>query len=165
MSDISRSVVFYRDVVGLTLMFEYIYSDWAWLAVDAVGGVAVFTTAGVAPIPVAVLRNAEWVEPVEELIGQMPAGAGYELLVRYSRPDDYIGFASRGFFAYDWQDVHRTIGKTRAYELIAKPAVPVHVDDLPPAIARAARLAVLASVRFKSATSLAVERLLSCQSA
>ena len=144
-------------------MTNYIDMDWAWLAVDAVGHVAVFTTAGVAPIPVAVLERAEWVGPCEEMIERMPVSTEYELLVRYPRPDDFVDFASRGFFAYDWQDVHRTHGKTNAYELIASPATPIHVDSLPSSIARAAQLIVFDSLWFDAARLLPVEQLITCK--
>ena len=39
-------------------MERYIWADWAWLATDAAGRVAIFTTAGVAEPVLAIPRSA-----------------------------------------------------------------------------------------------------------
>src|SRR5262249_20308087 len=85
--------------------------DYAWLAVDACGHVAIFTNAGVGPIPVAVLADRKTADRAEELVRQLPERGGCELLVSFPRPDDFIGFARRGLFAYDWTDVSRIVGR------------------------------------------------------
>jgi hypothetical protein len=136
------------------------------LAVDAKGHVEVFTTAGVAPVPSAVLDHANWVKPAEQFIDRMPIIGTSQLLVTLPRPNDYLGFASRGLFAYDWQDVHRSDKlKTRCYELIACPAMPISVRDLMPDLERAARLVRFSTLSFDGTSSIAVEQLVPCETA
>lgn len=46
---------------------------------------------------------------------------------------DFIHFARQGFFAYDWQDIHRPKSmNSHCYELVAEPRSPLMVGDLPP---------------------------------
>src|SRR3569623_1159708 len=112
-------------------MGRYWDGDGAWLAIDAQGRVAVFTTAGVAPIPTVVLDGYRESSP-EDLVNKLPVIGGYGLRVKYPRPADYTGFAARGFYAYDWQDVHRTSDFSRGYDLIAVPSIPAAASDLGP---------------------------------
>ncbi len=103
--------------------------DCAWLAVDSLGQVAVFTTAGEGPIPESALQG---IESAEELAHALPVRGDAELLAALKRPDDYLSFARRGLFAYDWSDVHRTSAKAiHAYELIARPRSALRVNELP----------------------------------
>ena len=54
----------------------------------------------------------------------------------YKRPDDFIAIAKRGYFVYDWSDIHRnSTDEIAAYELIAKPIVPILVEALPTSLA------------------------------
>jgi hypothetical protein len=142
---------------------RYIYSDLAWLAVDAVGHLAVFTTAGVAPIPSRVLDHRELAERAEELLEQLPAVGDCQMLVSLPRPDDYIGFARRGFFAYDWEDVHRTEGHTRCYEILARPTVPRSAVDITGDLRVAAVLGRLGALAFATSLAIPVGRLGPCE--
>lgn len=48
------------------------------------------------------------------------------------RPDDFVAMAKRGFYVYDWRDVHRTSARgSHNYEAIAVPQQPTNVSDLP----------------------------------
>jgi hypothetical protein len=111
-------------------MDRYPSGDVAWLATDARGQVAVVTTAGVAPIPVAVLDQWELVAPAEELLGDIPVWGDARMLVVLPRPDDYIEFARRGLYPYDWQDVHRVREKTGGYEMMSCPTRPLSAHEL-----------------------------------
>jgi hypothetical protein len=42
---------------------------------------------------------------------------------------DWITYAEKGFFAFDFQDIHRS-DKKNQYDLIARPARPLKVDEL-----------------------------------
>src|SRR5438132_124105 len=95
--------------------------DYAWVALDAVGHVAVFTNAGEGPIPTAVLTNRQEADQAEELIHRLPQRGECQLLMTLPRPDDFIAFARRGLFAYDWRDVHQARDRTFRYELLARP--------------------------------------------
>lgn len=121
--------------------------DFAWLACDAAGHVAMFANAGTGPIPAAVVGERPAVDRAESLAGSLPRVGGHTLHVRLPRPDDYIGWAERGLFAYDWRDAGR-------YESITAPECPIDVTQLPTELSRLARLAVLPGLRF--ADSLAV---------
>jgi hypothetical protein len=50
------------------------------------------------------------------------------LFTNVPRPDDFIGFARRGLFSFDWADVHRTRDLVHAYEVQARPVSPVIVS-------------------------------------
>jgi len=103
--------------------------DMPWVAVDAAGRLAVFTTAGEGPVPASALNASA---AAEAAIAELPIFGGNKLLVAYPRPDDFIAFAERGLYAYDWCDVHRTTGASSGcYELVAVPLRPVLISELP----------------------------------
>lgn len=54
------------------------------------------------------------VESGEESALALPEISGFDLLTHVHRPDDFIAFARRGLFAYDWSDVHRPAPKYSA---------------------------------------------------
>ncbi len=143
-------------------MQRYWDGDGTWLAIDALGHVAVLTTAGVAPIPTVVLDNYQDDSP-EDAVNEMPVVGGYDLHVRYPRPDDFIAFAARGFFAYDWRDAHRVSDFSTSYELIASPNAPILATHLQPELLRLARLVTLVTVTFDQNFILPIERLFPCE--
>jgi hypothetical protein len=117
--------------------------DCGWLAIDRHGHVAVFYTGGEGPIH----DDADpYDEAAEQALQRMTATSPFELLVTYSRPDDYVEAARCGLYAYDWSDVHRFAGDAiEGYELIARPDRPIHWTQLPEPLrtfASAARLPV-----------------------
>ena len=146
-------------------MNRYIDSDLAWLAVDAVGHIAVFTTAGAAPIPSAVLDHPELIKSAEELLTQLRPIGRSQLLVTLPRPDDFVGFACRGFFAYDWRDVHRTGSYTNCYEIIARPEVARAVSDLACELQALATMVRFDTLSFHDAVNIRVDQLVACESA
>ncbi len=106
-------------------------TDVEWLAVDRDGRVGVFTTAGSGPIPTVYLDSEGILEQVWDAVRGLPEVCDHDLLVALPRPDDFISFARRGFFSYDWADVQgagRHLG--RRYELQARPLAPVTVDSV-----------------------------------
>jgi hypothetical protein len=122
--------------------------DAAWLAVDALGQVAIFTTAGEGPIPETALAS---VETVEKSVWSFAEVSGYELHTSAKRPDDFIAFAKRGLFAYDWSDAHRVASKCLGgYELQAQPSSPLHLAQLPALLQAPASATLLSGVKFGS---------------
>lgn len=122
--------------------------DAAWLAVDAQGRVAIFTTGGEGPIP-----ETAWasVEAGEELVQSLPEVSGHELLASVPRPTDFVSFAKRGLFAYDWSDVHRVASKALGgYELQALPISPLQVSQLPAPLQVLAGTTLFAGIAFGS---------------
>lgn len=103
--------------------------DVEWVAVDRRGRVGVFTTGAAGPIPRAYLDPPGLVDRVREAVWDMPERTESILLVSLPRPDDYEAFARRGFFAFDWRDVHRTRERSGLYEIQARPASPAEFDE------------------------------------
>ena len=120
--------------------------DLPWVAVDAGGRLAVFTTAGEGPVPASALRVST---AAEAAVAQLPIVGGNELLAKYLRPDDFIAFAERGLYAYDWSDAHRSGSDcTRCYELVAKPLRPVSIGELPEGLRFPFEATVIAGASF-----------------
>lgn len=86
------------------------------------------------------------------------------MLVSLPRTDDYIHFASRGFFAYDWHDVHRT-RKTHLYELLSRPDTPIHVSELPEQFQSLLRSTSFVDVSFGDSRKIDVVGHFDCESA
>ncbi len=112
-------------------------SDFVWVGCDREGKVGVFVTGGEGPVPAVALRVGRIaVEEIEGRLLELPATTSGRLIVPLKRPDDFMELARRGFFAYDWSDVHRTrserVGK---YEQIAAPEVPLLLAGLPSEVA------------------------------
>jgi hypothetical protein len=131
--------------------------DYAWLAADAAGHVAVFTNAGQGPIPIAVLADRRASDRVEPLVRALPERDEAHMLIDLPRPDDFAAFARRGLFAYDWQDSHRGAGRSDRYELLARPAVPITVEELRGEVAALIDKVRFESLRFDDGLAIAVE--------
>lgn len=108
--------------------------DYEWVWVDRDGYLAVFTTAGVGPIPLFVQEARPQADDVIDLIYDLPRQGDFELLVNLPRPDDFIGFAQRGLYSYDWADIHRTSGKSGKYEIQSKPKNPLPSSEFADAL-------------------------------
>jgi hypothetical protein len=103
--------------------------DLPWVAVDATGRLAVFTTGGEGPVPASALQA---LAAAEAVVAELSIVGGSNLLVDYPWPDDFVAFAERGLYAYDWCDAHRTAAAAKGcYELVAVPLRPVFIGDLP----------------------------------
>lgn len=120
--------------------------DVGWLATDAVGHVALFTTGGRGPIPDTALPS---VENAEEFVLSLPEVSDVELVTSMSGTNAFVAFAKRGFFAYDWSDVHRdTCQALRGYELQYRPTSPLTLADLSAPLRALAEVTRLPDVTF-----------------
>jgi hypothetical protein len=136
--------------------------DWVWIAADSQGQVGAFVTGGLGPIPIELIQVSE-IEDVEARLAELPRITTAKLLVRLPRPNDFIEVAERGFFAYDWSDVHRAkSAEIGSYELIAAPSQPVSLVQLPAAVARIAAQITLGDTLFGAAETLDVRRYITC---
>lgn len=125
--------------------------DCIWIAVGVDGQVACFITAGEGPIPEGVLAQAFLrVEDVEGELLSLPKVGTAELKVDVPRPDDFVELAERGFYVYDWTDIHKSRSASNSsYELVAAPGhVGVRVEELPENLKRLARSAGLEEKQF-----------------
>lgn len=120
--------------------------DASWLASDAIGQVAVFTTGGEGPIPLSALPSTF---VVENMLQALQPVSAWTLIVHLPRPADFVAFAQRGLFSYDWSDVHRAHSKAAGrYDLQASPLQPLSVGQLPEDLQKLASATTLVSVRF-----------------
>jgi hypothetical protein len=120
--------------------------DAGWVATDAIGQVAVFTTAGPGPIPNSALPS---VENSEELILSLLEVSDADLVTSMPGANAFAAFAKRGFFAYDWSDVHRTARQAlNGYELQYRPRKPMTLFDLPAPLRDLAEVTRLSGVTF-----------------
>lgn len=120
--------------------------DAAWLAVDAIGQVALFITGGEGHVPETAIASTEI---AEEATLSLPETSDCNLLVTLVRPDNFIAFARRGLFAYDWSDVHRPISQSLGgYELQARPFRPLQLTELPAFMQDLAASTKLSDVTF-----------------
>ena len=109
--------------------------DWdlEWLAVDSEGCIGVFTTGGKGPLPRKGFKEYSSDE-FNETLWSLPKISNCILLIDPPRPNDYVELAEKGFYTYDWADVHRNKDKLNRYEIQSKPTCPIRIDDLPGAI-------------------------------
>jgi hypothetical protein len=136
--------------------------DYAWIAQDCLGRVAVLTNAGVGPLPLKLLACRELGDRAEVMVRALPVRGEHTLLVSLPRPDDFIACAKRGLYVYDWQDVHRRDGKTHRYELLAIPHAPLSVSELPDSLNELAALARFASLNFADSPLIALPGHIPC---
>ena len=78
--------------------------DAGWVATDALGQVALFTTGGPGPVPDSAIPS---VENSEEFVLSLPKVSDVDRANARAGANAFVEFAKRGFFAYDWSDVHR----------------------------------------------------------
>src|SRR5574339_429083 len=95
--------------------------DLEWIAVDRKGRVGVFTTAGSGPIAKACLTAADVPDQIWAAIQSLPEVTECELVCSVPRPDDFIAFAKRGLFSFDWAEFQ----ETPQYEVQARPRTPL----------------------------------------
>lgn len=104
--------------------------DSCWLASDRDGQLCVFVTRGRGPISALALLETYPLDGLEERLLALPKASDIERRIRMPRSDRLVAFAERGFFVYDWSDVHRTESYIDEYELIALPYRPVTLDQV-----------------------------------
>ena len=130
--------------------------DCMWLAIDQNGQLAVFLTAGFGPVPMIALTQVHSESTnVERLVQDMDEIGEAHLLVTVPIPDDFIDLARRGFFVFDWTDIHRTNRqKIDRYELVAVPNEPGKLGALPPELALLVQPVKFAGITFSNSSRL-----------
>ena len=137
--------------------------DCAWLASDRNGHLGTFITAGSAPIPIEALNADFAVVDLEDALCKLPPVSGVQLLVSVPRPDSYRKLAERGFYVYDWMDVHQpATDATGAYQPVAIPIDPIGFDTLPTELAALARAIDFGAVIFEDHHNLDVRLHMAC---
>jgi len=137
--------------------------DCCWLASDRIGQLGVFVTGGSGPIPAQALLPTYLLDDLEKTLLDLPRASDIDLRVRVPRPDRFVALAERGFFVYDWSDVHRTEQYIDEYELMALPYRPITLDLLPDHLADTARAARFSALSFASAWRIDVRAHMACR--
>lgn len=140
---------------------EYPYAvDCAWIASDGQGFVGVFITAGEGPVPAHALRGDFFpVEEVEARVLRLSIRTGQAVTNLCDAPDpsSYIALAQRGVFVYDWTDFTSIERPLNAYELVARPLLPIACAGLPNDLREVAQAVTFADVRFADSSLIAVK--------
>lgn len=139
--------------------------DCVWVASDGKSQLGAFITGGSGPIPSIYFEIIGLpLESIEELILELPETSDSRLLVSVKRPDSFIELAKRGFYVFDWRDVHRTKPEiTNLYEAVALPIRPLSIKDLTPSLMNAARALRLSKTDFSAPGKIDVAAQLKCR--
>jgi hypothetical protein len=109
--------------------------DFDWFAVDAVGQLAHFTTAGMKKLPQSVAMSAEDLALVTRYFEETAAHRGLHEVEstisekngeRYLR--SFIAMADKGLFSFD---IESHLSPDAAYFRVATPTSPIHLSELP----------------------------------
>lgn len=101
--------------------------DRVWFGTDNFGNIAAFCTAGKGPVPESFLKEFPDYDLIENWLGSLPEFEADNDLY----PVGFENLARKGFFVYDWSDVHRVNAESlHGYELLAAPARPLNLAQL-----------------------------------
>ncbi|RZG73448.1 hypothetical protein EXU29_07005 [Acinetobacter wuhouensis] len=118
--------------------------DCVWIAVDQHGMLGVFLTAGEGAIPLnAIQSTIIELAQLEKEILQLPITSLASLQTSVPRPDDFIAFAERGFFVYDYSSLYN-------YELVCLPKTPLYIQQLPNTYANFLQHLILKNALYKN---------------
>jgi hypothetical protein len=121
--------------------------DWDWFAVDPLGQIGHFTTAGFRRLPTAVKDDFEGAEAcIRYFEGEAQTRSGYfvredleRLVGSFDGPDQrerylrsFVNMAQKGLFSFDTKPLTNELGQ---YLLVARPKIPLNFDELPAQIA------------------------------
>lgn len=127
------------------------------MAADRNGHLGAFMTAGTGPIPMAALSSVSTpLSKVECEISRLPTVTQARLLVSVKRPDDWINFAERGFFVFDWTEA------VDAYIAVAQPTVPLQIGMLPDDLAALAESTRAMELVFGGGTRVTISTYFRC---
>jgi hypothetical protein len=119
-----------RDTWNLLIKDGAYAQELDWLAVDNKGQLGIFTAVLNAPIPDQVKSSFEIYEDLRQIIEGIP-GSTTAIVVTRDKGDfsDWTAYAEKGLFAFDFQDIYRTVKKNQ-YDLIAMPTRPLTIAEL-----------------------------------
>ena len=103
-----------------------------WFAIDQRGQVGVFSAINEAPIPCQVGTSYELFKELESVILGLPKICDAQLISQANgNLSDWLNYSRKGLFAFDYQDVHRSIeNKLKQYDLISVPSKALHASEL-----------------------------------
>lgn len=121
---------------------EFSNLEFDWLACDAEGFVAMFSSAGFGAIPEESVPFAESLDAALDRIKALPVTGEATSISGGTTPDDWIATARRGLFAFNWAHMRDR------YQLEALPSRPIHIDEIPDEVISDVAKRVRISVRF-----------------
>lgn len=129
--------------------------EYDWLAIDADGFVALFSTAGAGFAPDELLRDPEAFDAAIAAVLDTPARSTVECGrdLPSGRVNTWRLVAERGLFAFDSDP------SGGPYRLIAKPHAPVRATELPRSVASVAERITMPTVSFNSLTEVSEEQI------
>lgn len=123
---------------------EILGVEYDWLASDAVGHVAIFTTAGGSYAPEEFPRDTDEHDRAIRLALALPpsTAAVFAPKLKQGLKNTWLEMAERGFFGFDGDPNGGPYGK------VAAPLRPVHVDELPREVGAAVRRLGFPQLKF-----------------
>jgi hypothetical protein len=119
---------------------EFSNLEFDWLACDADGFVAMFSSAGFGAVPEESVAAAEALDAALDRIKALPVIGEATSMSGRTTPDDWIATARRGLFAFDWADVR--------YQIEALPSTTLRIDEIQDETIRDIAKRVTIPVRF-----------------
>ena len=108
--------------------------EFDWYALDREGHLAIFTTAGLGPVPAAIWAHREKFYALETAVKGLPDTDTFEkVFCGPGNHSEWCDLARKGLFAFDYHDIHRT-NRLHLYDLMARPANPVPASVLLPEV-------------------------------
>lgn len=133
--------------------------DFVWIGADKSGQAAVFVTAGTAPIPISILQGDIAPENIEELINKMPKYTERSDDSELPYAESFDNFVERGFFVFDWTDIHRTRAhQTGMYQRVSAPRSSIDFKDIPLYISSVARISHFSDILFNRTSQIDITK-------
>jgi hypothetical protein len=129
--------------------------EYDWLAVDSVGQVGFFSTAGGGYAPEACLQDTDAHDRAIRLVLGFPKTTDALLAPRVGKgcDNDWLKMAERGFFAFDSDHLGGS------YTLVGIPSLAVSIDDLPESVVAIVRSVRLPELNFSQAKEISTDML------
>ncbi len=112
---------------------DYDLREFDWFAIDRNWYPGVLSRVGIGYVPDSVKASYEDYLDIWETISSLPEiSKAKQVSKGPGTYDDWLDYARKGLFAFDFQDIHRK-EKTHRYDLLAKPLnyLPVQSMDIP----------------------------------
>lgn len=138
--------------------------DCLWVASDSSGNLAAFVTAGIAPIPIIALsRKYGGILELGNKLIELPQITEALVVDNWGRLDDFVSLSQRGFFTFDWRDVHRLKSEyVNGYEKVTVPVCPKKMQDLDVFLQNCVSLVKLTGVDFADVSLIKVQSVVQC---
>ena len=108
------------------------FSDFMWFAVDLNSHIAALTSAGFAAIPMVVFRSKTQYFSCLNYFESLPKKSEFTIHKSvYNLLTDWLEVASKGLFAYDWDNNSGCYEAGKPYSLLASPNSPITLSELP----------------------------------